>query len=457
VQSFQQRATGEKNTLNFGYAANSLVDQDNYRLLAAETALPDGAAYFISDYPEVAATTPEHDTKGLDPSKLAIKVTLSEPLDEDSQDAFDDAFHIVPANAQAAASFDDVAGRENEDNDATDDGAAGDRIASFTYTLNEGDTFLGSSRNRVKSMWNAAGTEVVYTFEGGNLMTGDSEPAEYQAVLFAGGEAIEDADGNPLGTDQTGDCNPNSNTNNSNNTNSSTIGAPGQLLFNVFKDPDLAITPRLLGYRLSHLGPNSNWAETHKTAVSLEFKEDEVDPKLTGVGLVEEEDDVRLVFSFSEPMAAFNGSGLGTVSDAVYHLANYSFMVGLKAGDLDGESLSGGIAYLSAVDLDGGQPALTAEREFSFVADASIGAYSSRAGQLDGPGKGKDLDAAQDATVTIEVDPDVPSNVNIWIRNGRAMFDGFRELKARVEGVTDPAGNSIGSNDADLNMAGAKI
>jgi hypothetical protein len=442
VQSFQKRATGEKNSLNFGYAATSLVHQDDYRLLVAETTLPDGAAYFISDYPEIASTMPEHDAKGLDPSKLAIKVALSEALDEDSRDAFEDAFHIVPANAQAAANFVDVEGLETSANSGQGDGADAVAPGNFSYTLNEGNTFLGSSRNRVKAMWNAAGTEVVYTFEGGNLMTGDSDPAEYQAILFAGGEKIEDADGNPLGTDQTGDCNTNS--------------SPGQLLFNVFKDTELTITP-LLGYRLNHLGPNSNWAQTHKTAVSFEFREDEVDPKLTGVDLVEDEDDVRIQLTFSEPMAAYNGSGLGTVSPSIYYLRNYSFMLGAKAGDLDGESLDGGIQYNSATDLDGGTPDFTAEQEFSFVADESIGAYEDGAGSPTLAGVGKDLDGAQGATVAIEVDPDAPTNVNIWIRNGRTMFEGFRTIKARVEGVSDPAGNSITGTDADRNLVGATI
>jgi hypothetical protein len=454
VQSFQQRATGEKNTLNFGYVRVTAPAEPlapAYRVLEAETTLPDGAAYFISDYPEIAETTPEHDTKGLDPSKLVIKVTLSEPLDADSRNAFDDAFHIVPANAAAAGPVEDeelldVAGRENALNDEDDDGAEA-TLATFPYTLNDGDTFMSSSRNRVRATWNTAGTEVVYAFEGGNLKTDDSEPAEYQAILFAGTEKIQDADGNQLGTDGDGGFQR---------------PEQGLPLFNVFKDLELALTPDIgiVGYSLAHAPGATNWGETHQTAVAFAFKKDEVEPKLTGVELVEGDDDVRIVFTFSEPLAAFKGSGQATIDDSVYDLANYTFMVGVDAGDLDGQELSGGISNLSAKDLDAedGLPTLTAEREFRFKADASIG-YNTGTGLAPGDkgGIGKDLEGATEATAAIEVDPDMPNTVNLWIRNGAGMFDDFRVLKARVEGVTDPAGNAIGATDADRNMVSAKI
>jgi hypothetical protein len=444
VQSFQKRATGEKNTLNFG-AARTTVTAVTYSLAQVEATVPDGAAYFISNYPEIAATTPEHDAKGLDPSKLAIKVTLSEPLDEDSRDAFDDAFHIVPANAQAAAKFVDVAALETTTNSGQDDGVQGafDPTTAFSYTLSEGNTFLGSTRNRVRAMWNPAGTEVVYTFEGGNLQTDDNDPAEYQAVLFAGGEKVEDADGNQLGTNDHG-----------------AFEWPGAgVICNAFKDTELTLAPlQIAPYRLFNgTTYDTVWGQTHQTAVSFEFKEDEVDPKLMAVDLVEDEDDVRIQLTFSEPMAAYKGSGLGTVSPSIYYLRNYSFMLGAKAGDLDGESLDGGIQYNSATDLDGGTPDFTAEQEFSFVADESIGAYEDGAGSPTLAGVGKDLDGAQGATVAIEVDPDAPTNVNIWIRNGRTMFEGFRTIKARVEGVSDPSGNSITGTDADRNLVNATI
>ncbi|MEB3328246.1 MAG: carboxypeptidase-like regulatory domain-containing protein [Candidatus Sericytochromatia bacterium] len=447
VGSFQQRATGEKNTMDFGYTGvrQPLLGYTLHQVQAEP--LPDGAAYFISDYPEIAATTPEHDARGLDPSKLAIKVTLSEPLDADSRDAFDDAFHVVPANAQAATLHDDVAGRETTANDGLDDGASGDRIASFTYTLNAGDTFLGSSRNRVRATWNAEGTEVTYTFEGGNLQTDDSEPAAYQAMLFAGAEKIEDADGHQLGTNSAG---------------AFQWPAAGQPLYNVFKDTELALTPYgNVFYRLAAVAADPRWGETHQTAVAFEFNEDETDPRLTDVSFIEDDNDARLALTFSEPLAAYAGSGRATINPALYELANYSFMVGARAGDLDGEQLDGGITVIAAKDLDAGLPTFTAEQEFGFKALTSIGDHA-------GPrlndvatntlhGVGKDLEAASEATVAIEVDPELPNTVNIWIRNGRSMFDGFRSIKARVEGVTDPAGNAIRRTDADQNLAGATL
>jgi hypothetical protein len=422
VQSFQQKATGERNTLNFGVPRST-----------HGTAVPDGAAYFISNYPEVAATTPEHDAKGLDPSKLAIKVTLSEALDEDSRDAFEEAFHVVPSNTLAAGGpdFRDVAGLETTQNAGSSDGATGITKGNFAYTVREGDSFLGSSSNRVKATWNADGSEVVYSFEGGNLLTGDSDAAVYQAVLFAGGAKIDDADGNQLGTDDNG----------------AFAWPTSGLICNAFKDIDLTLSPT----------GGWIWGQTHQTAISFDFKEDEVDPRLTGVDVIEDDEDVRLALTFSEPLAAYNGTTQGTVNTSVYHLANYSFKVGAKAGDLDNESLDGGILYDAAKDLDGVLPTLTARQEFSFVADASIGAYEAGAGSPNLDGVGKDLRSNQGATVAIEVDPDAPKTVNIWIRNGRSMFESFRVIKARVEGVKDPAGNAIRQTDADRSLAGATI
>ncbi|MEB3223043.1 MAG: carboxypeptidase-like regulatory domain-containing protein, partial [Candidatus Sericytochromatia bacterium] len=78
VQSFQQSATGQKNLLNFGAQTGAQGE--------------DGGAYFISDYPEIAMTTPEHDAKGVDGTKLSFKVVLSEAIDEDSRDAFEKNF-----------------------------------------------------------------------------------------------------------------------------------------------------------------------------------------------------------------------------------------------------------------------------------------------------------------------------------------------------------------------------
>ncbi|MEB3328245.1 MAG: carboxypeptidase regulatory-like domain-containing protein [Candidatus Sericytochromatia bacterium] len=393
VQSFQQSATGQKNILNFGVQTG-----------AADT---DGAAYFISDYPEIASTTPEHDDKGVDPTKLSFKVVLSEAIDEDSRDAFEKNFHIFPANTEAGGSTAaDIEGQE------VAGAITATSTASLAYFLREGNTFLGSSTNKVKASWNAAGTEVTYTFDG-NLQTDDNEAAEYQAALFAvTSDKIEDAKGNMLGTNAAGNF---------------AMPTTNELIYNSFKDPDLA---------------GDDWAETHKSAITFELKTDETDPKLTGVEVVEDDQDLRIELTFSEPMAAYAGSGQANISETVFDLSNYSFMLGEKSGDLNNEDLEGNGVTES---LPYSFTTADAKAEFSFAATGPDFATNG------------DLDANAVASVAIEVEPDAPSQVNIWIRNGANLFDGFRSIKARVEGVTDPAGNNITATDADNNLVSATI
>jgi hypothetical protein len=417
VQSFQQSATGTKNILNFGVQTGA---QDT-----------DGAAYFISDYPEIASTTPAHDDKGVDPTKLSFKVVLSEAIDEDSRDAFEKNFHIFPANDAAVE-----APANGVDIEVTEKAVASGLIdaqalaatneynieTGFPYTLREGNTFLGSSTNKVKASWNAAGTEVTYTFDG-NLKTDKDDAAEYQAALFRRtDEKIEDAKGNLLGTNDKGDF---------------LLPNDKDLIQNVFKDPDLA---------------GDNWAKTHKSAVSFELKTDETDPKLTGVELVEDDKDLRIELTFSEPMAAYKGSGDAYVDSAsVFKLSNYSFIVGKTSGDISGEELEGitdTAANNGADDMyfDGSAlPAVIEENEFVFDVAGGFGVT------------GKDLDAAPTASLTVEVEPDSPSIVNIWLRDAADLFTDYRAIKARVAGVEDPAGNAIKSTDADKNLASASI
>jgi hypothetical protein len=393
VQSFQQSATGQKNILNFGTQEEG----------------GDGAAYFISDYPEIASTTPAHDDKGIDPTKLSFKVVLSEAIDEDSRDAFEKNFHIFPTNSEAGgASEADIEGQEDSggDGNITQDSATG-----LAYVLREGNTFLGSSTNKVKASWNAAGTEVTYTFDG-NLQTDDNDAAEYQAALFAiTTDKVEDAKGNMLGTDDSG---------------AFKMPAEGDLIFNTFRDPDLS---------------GNTWAATHKSAIAFELQTDETDPKLTGVEVVEDDQDLRIELTFSEPMAAYKGSGVANIDPSVFSLANYSFMLGEKSGDLSNEDLEG---TTNDFAFDRSFTTADAKDEFIFTTPTDFATNG-------------DLDANATADIAIEVEPDAPSQVNIWIRGGSDLFDGFRAIKARVVGVKDPAGNNITDTDADKNLASATI
>jgi hypothetical protein len=402
IQSFQQSATGQRNELNFG---------------GANASDPQSAAYFISDYPEIAATTPEHDERNVDPTRLIFKVTLSEAIDEDSRDAFERNFHLFPVNAAAGGGESvDVEASEKADPDGTL--ATAVTLTQLPYTLAEGATFLGSPVNKVKATWNAAGTEMTLTFDGA-LQTGRDEAGRYQAALFnIAFDKIEDAKGNVLGTDAA---------------NRFTLPGPNELIRNVFRDPDLS---------------GSTWAATHKSAVGFQVKKDDVDPKLTGVSTVEDDNDLRIEMTFSEPLATYAGSGEARIDETVLNLSNYSFMVGARSGDLTSSDLEG----VSTLVLSGP------------IAEMASGLQPLQEFKFDGTSKeayvvasGGDLMAFPDAAVAIEVEPDAPNMVNIWIRGGRDLFNGYRTIKARVEGVRDPAGNAITMTDADRNLVTATL
>jgi hypothetical protein len=156
-------------------------------------------------------------------------------------------------------------------------------------------------------------------------------------------------------------------------------------------------------------------------------------------------------------MAAFYGSGRANLnSTELYDLSNYTFMVGEKSGDLANMELDGSSAVTGANELDltslsvaGMNAALSAKTEFEFKDTSGNGLI-----------EGSDLKANPNATATIEVEPDAPTIVNLWINGGADLFAGtktFRSIKARVEGVTDPAGNNITSTDADKNLVTATI
>jgi hypothetical protein len=336
VQAFQEVSAG--NTLDFGGTGGS------------------GRAYFISDYPEIIATSPTHDQRVLEPTRLSFKVALSEPIDEDSRDAFEKAFAIVPTNAQssinetgAVSTYFDVSGTEK----------AGGQLINitaprFAYSIREGDTFLASSTNKVRTAWNVAGNQVTYTFDG-NIQAGRTGAAEYQAVLFTPDDPIEDPRGNQLGTNAAG-------------------GLPrppvGDLLSNAFKALDLAYDGT----------PGQAWAQTHTSAVPFEVRSDAIAPKLVGVSVVEDNQDLRIELTFSEPMAAYVGSGKAHIAPSVFDLRNYSFMVGQKSTDLINENLNGLNLALVGGSVASMRAALTEKREFQFDDTSRDGYVVARGG-----------------------------------------------------------------------------
>ncbi len=447
VGSFQQQAVGTRNVVNFGAAGGFADNEDDD---------PTGQAYFIADYPEVVSTSPDDDAFVTDASTLIYSLTFSEPLTAASRDAVEDSLRIWPANSLAAggaavANLDDLSDDAfGPDGDAISAALPGDgRIAAdnLPYVIEEGTSFGGSTRAKATASWNAEGTRVTLTFNA-PLLTGSADSADYQVGFAFGGEAvgIEDEDGNPLGTGTDGMLD-------------SYAGlAAGELIRNVFKEPDLA-----LGTPGADRVGDRNWSTTHDTVRTFTVEEDDITPKLTAVDVTEEGSDVRIELTFSEPMAAFDGSllghtGPGTRGPGTDFIANYSFALsdvsdGLNDLDLGGDGVAvvvtaqgatvgvGERDLRAATDLLAADPGL-AETEFSFDPGSVVASFE----DFTAPGQ-----------IAVEVDEDNPTTLFLWINDRASYFNSVGQIKARAEDVADPAGNVIGDLAADANVVEAVL
>jgi hypothetical protein len=405
IGSYARPAPGARNTVDFGGTAE------------------DAAAYFISDHPEIASTSPAHYDRGQDSTGLSFRVELSEPLDEANMAAFERAFAIVPTSDTSSIT---PAGTPFPPFDVARQEGLGQSLenitaARFAYTLREGDSLLGSSVNAMRATWNARGNEVTFTFDGG-LKAHDNDPAGYQAVLLAPASPIVDGEGNMLGTNARG-----------------AFSAPpaGTLLCNAFRDPD--------PYYDGEAG--EAWAQTHTSSVPFELGVDATAPELQGVAVVSEGADLRLELTFSEPMAAYAGSGKAYVRPSVLSLYNYAFMLGARSSDIANEALDGPFFGLPGGPISTIRAAIEPGWEVMFEAQ-SVPSYT--------VARGGNLQANPTAAVAVEVEPDTPNVVNIWFRNGArdGLFAGFGAIKALALRLEDPAGNLM-QDEEPLTVVGA--
>ena len=455
VGSFQQQATGRRNVINFGAAGGSAGTNDDDAT---------GEAYFISDYPEITATTPVHEATGVEANTVSYKLTFSEPLSVDSRANFDDVFHILPANRYAAnsttgfvtneATLDFDRGEDNLSNDGI--GATADTLAEFvdlggvtggadTYSLGEGDTFLGSSSNRMRGTWNEAGTEVTYTLNAG-LLTDDNNAAKYQAVLVVDNAADElrDMNNKNLGTNKDGGH--------------TSFEAAGGFIYNAFKELDLSADHEQKNSASAAIAKGlANWASTHSTVSTFELIEDDTDPVLTAVDVTDEDNDLRIAMTFSEPMAAYGGNGAGITHASVTTTTNYTFMLGEKTGDIKDDQLddvarslgvtAGAAVYDDTLKIEAATQVNGYGKEFDFGTTPKATARVEAGLSADGGA----------ADIFIEVDKDDPKVVLFWIENGKDAFSNVDELGVRAEGVADPAGNAIRDQEADTQVKVAKV
>ncbi len=394
VGSFQANAS-ERNTVNFGGSSNTLDA---------------GAAFFISNLPEVEATEPVNKAEEQDPTTLTYKLKLSEPLSETGRKRFEDAIRVFPANAAASPN---LAAADLED--AADTGVIAVE-ASYDYVIKQGTTFLGDSTTSATVTWNEAKTEATLAFKA-PLIANESTAAKYQVGLVASTASspeIEDLQGEQLGTSDAGSL--------------SAYPAAGNLIRNVFKEIDLAL-------EAAPASAADRWNATHDSVATFKTKKDVTVPKLEGVAMSTVNGDSRIELTFSEPMTAYDDTD-GYSHPELIDLTNYSFAVGEKASDLtltlEGEA--------SAPDINPGTEAVFGddeaddEEEFRIVDEDGT------------PNNGQ----TQTGDIAIEVDPRNAKVVWITIEGREDWIDSdMGAIKARVEGVGDPAGNAITDSNAD--------
>ncbi|MNS67299.1 hypothetical protein D3C72_1005470 [compost metagenome] len=357
-----------------------------------------GNAYFIAEYPEIEAVEPMMNAI-VDATKVTYKLRLSEALDDTNKRRFESAIRLLPADAAAngGAAPTDIEAAEDAGYpyDLTVENASGvSQISS--YAIQRGTTFMGDANRRAKVTWDADGRTAILEFDAPLLASKDGE-AKYQLALVSNGERITDKDGKQLGTDASGSF--------------SAYPAAGKLILAAFKPEALALKT-ITG--LTAGGEAERWAATHANVGTFKLKKDDVAPTLSGIEVAKLDNATRIELTFSEPMAAHNGTTNGAVNASVSNLANYSFAIGATSD------------AIKDVKLDG-----TADTTVDASAAASFGASGDRA---------KEFKFTNGVTVT--VDPLDAKRVFLTINKPNFFNVEARDIKVRVAGVADPAGNT---------------
>jgi hypothetical protein len=386
----------------------------------------DAAPFGLANAPEITGTTPATNGTGVDARQVRVRLELSEPLDAENRARLARALRLLPANDAANG------GAEGTTTDlATSEDAAYPRavavdgnVAVAPYALRAGSTFMNDPTRAASVAWDSEGRVALLSFDAPLLSSSDADCA-YQLALVSAGpdERIRDAEGNQLGTDAAG----------------GTTAYPeaGALVPGVFK-------ARRLRYSaiegLTEGSREARWAATHDDVVRFEVARDEQAPTLAGVRAVYIGDDTRLELTFDEPMAAFNGTTGGfvapTLGDDPTDLANYSFVLDESTDEAGDESLDGDRV---AVEVDPRTATTFGARadlgkEFRFAPGAFA---ASRAG-------------APAGSVVVEIDDRDPRKVWIVIAERPRFFAAAAAaIRARAEGVADPAGNATSEKRAD--------
>jgi hypothetical protein len=421
-----QAAASQKNEVNFGSTLTVTTDK--------------GSAYFISKYPEVASTEPAYNASNVDNASLTYKLKLSEALDDTNRRRFEEAIRVMPANTLAnpgggvPVDFTDLNDQTTDYDITTITGGGTSGNATAPYWIKKGSLFLNESATRANVTWSADNTEATLTFNA-PLATNRTDVAKYQVGLAApaGGDRIVDKDNNQLGTDKANSL--------------SAYPPAGDLIRNAFVPNSLSISG-------NPANGAARWAATHKSVSIFSVKQDNIDPNLVSVTYTKNLGaDSRFELTFDKPIVAFNASGNGRMDSNITNgnvLDTITFAISDRVGGTKTASLKGqaGVNVINTVTATNvGSSSSDIEKEFK------LDKTNFKAGL-----HGTFTVGADNGKLALEVDPRNPKTLFIYVFNKTSLFDTkITEIKARAEGVADPAGNAIKSAGADANQPTGSI
>ncbi|MDB5100899.1 MAG: hypothetical protein JWM80_5320 [Cyanobacteria bacterium RYN_339] len=377
-----------------------------------------GAAYFLSDRPEITRTDPIYDGAQADATKLRYAMTFSTPLDAENQQRFAQAFRLQVLDITSSTA-DPVASSEANGYPQELDARGVGR-----FGLRAGTAFRDTTSLAAVLTWSADGTVATFAFDAPVLPSRTAD-TRCLVLLEAGTAPILDTRGRQLGTSTAG----------------AFTGYPtaGRLVPGVFQavDPRVGTVPGLL--------PDSRearWANTHDDARRFVVPRDNVPPHVVGAEITDVDGDARIALTFDEALVAFDGSKAGRLgsglTSTVANLQGFSFAVGLRRNDLADLVLNG----KNAEQLDPRTKAsFGAEgdrhREYRFT-DAAV--VTSRAG-------------AGTGSVFMELDAVDPRRLLITLVGRRHFLTAdITEIAVRFQGPGDPAGNVISELEANAHI-----
>lgn len=385
----------------------------------------EGAAHFISRYPEIASITPAADSAELSRDLQSLVVKLSEPLDADNRKRLEDGLRLLPANGVAAPGRGVGLAR---DLTQEPDGRNWLPASEWAYAIAKGVTFLGDTATKAEVTWNSAGDEATFAWKA-PLAVGKDEGAKYQLALSAGATRIVDAEGLQLGTDKDG--------------NQTAYPAEGNLVHHAFREPNLALGG-------SNPTPAKRWANTHSLSVGFRLVRDAQAPKLLSISQARVGENSRLELLFNEPLTVFDGTTKGYADASVAGeaiMGHLHFAVAKRADLLNNLTLNG-----KAADAVVWNPQTQAtfgsnsEQERAFRIDAT--AFSSLAPSAE----------TTVGKVCVTSDPLNPSKLLLhFIGRPNIFTTEATHIRVRAEGIADPAGNRIEKSQADSDQIISKI